>query len=148
MLFFSKPILRSKENLFSQINGRSFCMPMGESFEKRHKNLNASVLAGRTWTWWNIWVISPIIANCFSRNFNKTQTRLLRKSEPLSKWFPFRLCASVKNDSNFVRFVYIGDCVVRNVVGYSSGHLAVCLIQLCCVTFRNIIFHCLFVPFR
>ena len=129
-----------------------FYVSMGETFEKRHKNLNASLSAGRTWTWWNIWVISPIIANCLSRIFNKTPTRLLRKSGPLSKCsfndFPFHLCASVKNASNFVRLVYTGDCAVRNVVGYSTGRLTVCLIQLCCMTFRNIVFHCLFVPFR
>ena len=47
---------------------------------------------------------------------------------------PIRLYTSVKNDSNFVWFVYIGECLVGDAVGYSTGRLPVCLIQLCCAT--------------
>ena len=124
---------------------------MGTSLEKRNKNLNASLSVGRTWTWWNIWLISPIIVNCSSWNFNKHQ-RDYSESQNLQVdvrlMISLHLCSSVKIDSNFVSFVYIGDCVVGNLVGFFTGCLAVCLIQLCCLTFWNVVFHCLFVPFR
>ena len=48
MLFFSTPNLSSKENFFFQTNERSFCICLWKIKNLRHKNLNASLFAGRT----------------------------------------------------------------------------------------------------
>ena len=51
-VFLNAQFELSGESVFSkQMDAHFVCVSMSESFEKHHKNLNASLSTGRTWTW-------------------------------------------------------------------------------------------------
>ena len=111
-VFLNAQFEQQGESIFPNKWTFILCVSMGEFFEKCHKNLNSFLSARRIWSWWNILVISVIIANCLSQNFDKTQMRLLRKSGPVS---------DIKNDSNFVRFHSSDSHSLGGKYGWGAG---------------------------